>query len=461
MLNYILIPIFYLLFIYLALKNTKWGVYLIVALLPTYLIRFTILGIPTTLLEGMIWLLFIIWLVKLKKEKGLTFNPIIWIKNIYKLRVTSYELRNPIPKALRLPLILFLIASTFAVFVSPNFRAASGLWKAYFIVPMLFFIIFIYTIKTFDDLKKVIRFLGLIAIAIGIFAVIQKFTGILIPNPFWADEATRRVTTFFGYPNANALLLAPIVFLTLGNLIDDLRAKVFSFKFLVLNLLAIILGILTIIWTQSTGATIALIVGLIFLLIFYKKTRLIALSIILILSIGLTFSTEVQRVITNKLTVVSETHLPLDASDLHMRVQQWRETISMLSDTPIFGPGLAGYQSLMIPYHQNSHVEIYLYPHNFFLNFWTETGLLGLISTIWILVLFFILGFKAYNKSNIQIFKYSNNPLTLTTTCAMIVLLVHGLVDVPYFKNDLSILFWIIVGLMIILYNERRSGRAV
>ena len=33
----------------------------------------------------------------------------------------------------------------------------------------------------------------------------------------------------------------------------------------------------------------------------------------------------------------------------------------------------------------------------------------------------------------------------------MVALLVHGLVDVPYFKNDLSVLFWLIVGSLIIL----------
>jgi len=29
----------------------------------------------------------------------------------------------------------------------------------------------------------------------------------------------------------------------------------------------------------------------------------------------------------------------------------------------------------------------------------------------------------------------------------MVVVLIHGLVDVPYFKNDLAILFWIVYAL--------------
>jgi len=31
---------------------------------------------------------------------------------------------------------------------------------------------------------------------------------------------------------------------------------------------------------------------------------------------------------------------------------------------------------------------------------------------------------------------------------ALVVIIVHGLVDVPYFKNDLSLLFWLIIFLI-------------
>ena len=43
----------------------------------------------------------------------------------------------------------------------------------------------------------------------------------------------------------------------------------------------------------------------------------------------------------------------------------------------------------------------------------------------------------------------------------MITILVHGLVDVPYLKNDLAILFWIIFGLTISIYNTRRGAGVV
>jgi len=451
---------YYLLFIYLSRKNIIWGVYLICALLPTYLIRFSVLGIPMTLLEGMIVILFVVWLIKEK----VNWNPLLWIKNIFKIinlkfnRNLKLEIKNSIPNALHLPIILLLIASTISVFIAPDLRAASGIWKAYFIEPLMFLLIFVYNIKTTDQIKNVIRCLGLTALVIGIFAVIQKFTGALIANPFWANEATRRITTFFGYPNANALFLVPVFFLTLGNLAINLKLKVqhktCNIYHVTIDTLIIILSILTIVWTRSAGALIALIIGLAALLIFYKKTRLITLLIILIASVYAAFSPLVQQKIQKTYVAVNEIHLPQNPSDFQIRWQMWRETLAMMTDTPIFGAGLAGYQTLVAPYHVNKHLEIFLYPHNFFLNFWTETGLLGLISIIWILSIFFILSYKSIKYSNILILKYSNTILTLSAISAIIALLVYGLVDAPYFKNDLAVEFWIIIGIMIVIYNN-------
>ncbi|MBU1180368.1 hypothetical protein KJ885_05475, partial [Patescibacteria group bacterium] len=59
-----------------------------------------------------------------------------------------------------------------------------------------------------------------------------------------------------------------------------------------------------------------------------------------------------------------------------------------------------------------------------------------------------------------EYFKYSPRGVRgdlifiITAICAMSALLIHGLVDVPYFKNDLSILFWIIFSMPFIIYKK-------
>ena len=34
---------------------------------------------------------------------------------------------------------------------------------------------------------------------------------------------------------------------------------------------------------------------------------------------------------------------------------------------------------------------------------------------------------------------------TLPVQAALVALIIHGLVDTPYFKNDLSVLFWVLI----------------
>ncbi len=436
----LLIIIYLLLFAIISHKNLKWGVYLICATLPAYLIRFAVLGVPLTLLESMIIILFIVWLIKEK----ISFNPAVWLKNLKDQKLKN-ESRNAVPKIFRFPIILLLIASTIAVFVAPDFESAAGIWKAYFIEPLMFLLVFVYNIKTTEEIKNVIRALGITVLAIGIFAVIQKLTGALILNPFWADEATRRITTFFGYPNANALFVLPIIFLTLYNLLTDKKILMIG-----LNILIMILGILAIIWTASTGALVGLAAGLLALLVMHKKTRLMILLAGTVVVLTLALTPAAQNKISQSLYLASQTKLPLVPSDLAIRTQQWRETLAMLADRPLIGAGLSGYQASVAPYHINQHIEIYLYPHNFLLNFWTETGLLGLVAMLWILIAFFMTACQAFKNSNM---------LTFSVISAMIGLLVFGLVDVPYFKNDLAVLFWIIVGIIIILNNQKAFGR--
>jgi O-antigen ligase len=163
-----------------------------------------------------------------------------------------------------------------------------------------------------------------------------------------------------------------------------------------------------------------------------------------------------------------------------IRKQQWKETWTMMKEENmwVMGAGLANYQSAIKPYHQEgiffNHdnnpryrneivwggpeqkqkywqpVEIYMYPHNFFLNFWTELGLLGMIMAICLVVKFIFI--------TIQLIKKSKTPgeraYLLGLLGALLALVVHGVVDVPYFKNDLAVLWWVVFALLSLVILE-------
>lgn len=431
----------------ICFRKPKWGIYVIAATLPSYLIRLTVFGIPTTVLELGILILFFIWLIRNGRWKRINVR---WWK--------TDHVSNPIPFAFRAPLALILASAFVATLISPNQPAALGILKAYFIDPILFFIVFVYEMRNDRDRVWLVRAVGILVWAIGIFALVQSVTGVMIPNPFWADPLTRRVTTFFGYPNASGLLVAPIVALYAGRLASSLHAHWQrtrgTFRMLYLpadsawSLSVTLLGLMTILASQTTGAFVALVFSVWLLALLNKKIRIWLVPSTLALCFILALSPLIQTRLDNLRDRVSRNYLDLSSSSLEIRISQWRETLSFLSNHPITGAGLASYQQALAPYHHYDFLEIYLYPHNLFLNFWTELGLLGLIAFVWLLLVIARTLRNAFQKSA------QPRWLIIGLTAAWSTVIVHGLVDVPYFKNDLSVLWMLLVGLTVAVTNN-------
>ncbi|MFH1668238.1 MAG: O-antigen ligase family protein [Candidatus Komeilibacteria bacterium] len=452
MLTPILIFIFYLCFSVFIWKDLLRGIYLITLLLPTYLIRFEIFNIPLTLLEGMIWILFLFWLIKLYLDKELNLTISAWLKSKFtKSEREQGSMHNIVPHKLRWPVLAILATTTIALCWSPNLQAAAGIWKAFFIEPILFFMVMIYHVRKYNHIQKIINALAILSIIIFVYAVIQKLTGWNITNLDWYLPETRRITTFFGYPNANGLFLAPLAALFFASLWFKEH-----FLFKILKFIAFLGSVLTIIWAGSEGALFALAAAVFIILLLKKQTRILAGAIMVLTIVIVVANPSIKTTLWQKITI----------SDFsgQIRQAQWTETITMLGDQPIKGGGLANYQRAIEPYHQRGitindqwqPVEIFLYPHNLVLNFWTELGLLGLITIIW---LFVIIGLLLYQISmiNKKLPKYKQKfvgNLNLGILGFFSVIIIHGLVDVPYFKNDLSLVFWLIIGILVVLYNH-------
>ncbi len=450
-----------LFFIFLSLLsrlNLRLSILVLIAILPSYLIRFHIGPFPTTLLEISIIIIFLSWIIENRK-------------NIFPLKLKRKENTRAYPFAWEI--IIILIVSFSSIFIGGLSSAALGIFKAYFLEPIILFILILNNFKGKQGFKQIVNALSLSILIISIIAIWQKITGQFIFNSFWAEATTRRVVSVFGYPNALALFIAPILPLILASIKLDWKSKktpliILKQIFLSLSFLS---GLTAIYFSKSKGAILALIISALIVLIITLKKRL-KIALLLILSI-LSLFLYLQK---------DWWQLKLSASlSYQVRIAQWNETITMLKDgNIIYGSGLAKYQEKIKPYHQEGiffnreadpdfkrkiiifddkyraerwqPLEIYLYPHNIFLNFWTELGLAGLIIFSFLIFKFIFLSLKYYYQT-----KKDRNFLGLALSASMLIILLHGLVDVPYFKNDLSALFWIIISLLALLNYEKNK----
>lgn len=405
-------------FALVSLFRFEYGALLVLATAaPAYLIRFALGPLPTTLLELQILVLVAIAAVRHRA-----------------IVARAWHFRGRAEKALGVSIAAFAISASIAVAVSPDMRAALGVWRAYFIEPMLFFII---AVAAFTTPAKILRGVGAIGISaafIALIALIQVFAGLPIPPPW---QAELRATGIYPYPNAVGLFIAPIVPLVAAYAVGSKRLL-----FRGIAVFVCILFVGGIAAAKTTGALVALAVaGLIGGLAWSKTARQWCLRIVAI--------TVLIGIVAPGIYTPLEQKLFFHEWSGTVRQITWKETLPMLADHWLTGAGLAGYQKTFEPYHTARAIEIFLYPHNIVLNFWSEIGLYGLASTIALIATYFIL--LIYARAEGQ------RILRFGLAGAMIVILVHGIVDVPYFKNDLALIWWVFFAFALSLYRYSRN----
>lgn len=428
--------VYFILFSLLAWKNFRWAVFLLILLLPTYLIRFEIFQfgkytLPSTALEVAFGAIFLVWLIKYARQD---LHSISGFFKKYKLFCISAA--------------IFFISSVISIFVSDMWFYSFGEWRAFFLEPMLLFLVLIGRKEIFKK-HDLFWILVLSAVSISLYAVVQKFTGWGIATPVWTNESTRRVTAFFSSPNAVGLYLAPVLMLMIALITsrlqqyENVEKKMRLLRPATVGLLAMtLITILAILFTKSQGTWIGVGAGVL-VFIFFMSYKKLATAIAVA---GIIFSLVVPS--------MRQAVLFKDQANQN-RLRLWGYSWTFLEASPqnfILGTGVRQFfRKVQKPYYDKHVMERLIYPHNIFLNFWTEIGLSGMLAVG------AMLGYVLYvaNKIRLQDKVIGAGLMAMLST-----LVVHGLVDVPYFKNDLAFLFWILMVIPFFFYENIYQGQA-
>ena len=420
-----LLTIGFICFAALAFYRLDIALAVLVFLLPSYRIRFSLGPLPLTALEVLILICSFVWIIKLVQKK-------------YSFPAVS--------KLLLYPALAFLLSATFAVFVSPDIREALGAWKAYFIEPFLFFVVCVSVVRTPEQIRRLLYALGFSALLISIFGIIQYITTIGLPASWLGNSIEpRRIVSVFDYPNALALYLAPIIALFAGLLLPrqdsrPLLSRLFAVVVVATSLVAIFL-------TFSRGGWLGVLAGFVVIgvLSSYRKYVVGLLLALVLIVVAVPSSRERVLPLLQGKDVSSDVRLVL-----------WQGSWNIVKARPVLGAGLSGFRTYYAQYKLPQHIEILNYPHNIVLNFWLETTIFGLASFVWLLVAWIVLITQTLRSDSSRVFR----ALLIGLAAAIAAIVVHGFVDVPYLKNDLAVQFWLFVAFTVISQQIIKSSHS-
>jgi len=387
-------------------------IYLLEALFilaPTYVWRFRLGPVPLNVLEILIfgfWAVFAIWLWRKRQ----------WAEFWQAIRADH-------PKILRWSAGFFLGAGIISALISPAHQRAAGLFVAYFLQPIITYFLAAYILRRPQAKDHFIKVVFLMVGIYGVYAVIQYYTLIGVPPQWWGNSVEpKRALAVFEYPNAFALWLTPLLAFGLPFFFDR-EFKPAPYK------IFYALGFGGLLFNLSRGGWAGfLAAAALFALSYQNKKVLKYLTMLLIPLVVVVYLLPNLRY---------RLILPFkgDKSTLS-RFSLWHTADSMLKSSPILGKGLYGFRTLYDKFNTDALTPAYDYPHNIFLNFWVETGLLGLLSFLVLCGSVFWRGLR--NKAS---------PYQLGIALFILAMFVHGLIDVPYFLNVLALEFWLMLAL--------------
>lgn len=294
------------------------------------------------------------------------------------MKFNSYpKIPSKILKLIVFFLITILISSIFSINKVVSIIA--------FLRTLSFFIFsyLIYTqIKDDKDIKYLLIAFGIAQLFLGAsiyYEFFQKGIGFFI-----GKEALFRLAGIYGNPNYVGLLLAITIPITLSFLMLKFVEKLVNNLFLILILL-FQLGMLLLSDSRASFLSIA-ISSVVILWFSPKKSRRNFLYIIAGISIVLIFVSNLNNII--------EIFLRLER--ISTRDDFWKTGIEILKNNLLFGTGADTFEQMFFSKAPSNLIHLLKvspsgvgtpHPHNIFLYFWAENGILGVIS---IFMIFYI-----------------------------------------------------------------------
>lgn len=346
---------------------------------------------------------------------------------------------------LDIPILLFLVASLLSMGRLTDVHASIDgffLVLSYFI----FFYLIISCTQSFADIKLLIyAFVGTGAL-LSLYGIYQygigfKELGKYIATQSLAIDIPNRVFAIFISPNHLAgylIMVIPLAFVV------SLNAKKGWMRITMLTCLVLMVDCLFL--TYSRGGILSLGLGLMVLLVGYgmrkqKDAFLNLIGVVILVAVTVFLITKAGAVLSSANPSYSALSFSQGVLSVQGRLMLWKGALNIIKANPLIGTGVGTFASI---YPLFQYGGLYsTHAHNIYLEIFSETGLLGIISFISIFV--FIIGKAVHSTRQQQGVLYE---LSLALLAGALGFMVHNAIDFEWSMAAAGLLFWGIVGLI-------------
>ncbi len=382
---------------------------------------------------------------------------IFFAKVLYDWKYDMRILKHPLSIAILLNLVWILICVFPSELPLVSFKFfVSRMW---FVVPFFFMAVLL-----FKDSKNIDRFLWLYIIPLGgviIYTVINHaIRGFEEKPAHWVMQPFYKDHTSYGGLIA---FYIPVILCFLW--IKKIRATAKIQFFLVL-----ILFIVGVIFSYTRAAWLSLVGALLVALVIHWRIHIKYLLAVAAFALFLLFNlqTEImQKLEKNRQDssgdlsehVESMSNVATDASNVE-RLNRWNAALDMFAERPVFGHGPGTYSFLYAPYQHSSLLTIISTnfgdggnAHSEYFGPLAETGVLGLVTFLIIIFLFYYTSIPLYYKLEEQSMKLLN----LAAILGITTYLIHGFLNNFLDTDKASVPFWGCMAIVVALdlYAEK------
>ncbi|MCK4437282.1 O-antigen ligase family protein [bacterium] len=398
---------------------------------------------------------------------------ILFLIGVWLLRMVLEGRITFLKTPLDLPILAFSIALIVSTIKTVHRQASLEQFYQFMSYPLLYYL-FINILRERKEITAVISTILAVAILVSLYGIYQNYIALeetrewvriyhsgQFSSQFMSRLGTHKVFSTFVYPPALAGYLSLVFPLAFCFLIYA-QSKWMR----ILSGLTLVSGGLCLYFTYSKGGWVAAFLSMIFLFAillcrkmqskgcdYREKIRRygpLILIFLLILIIPFLFPAIREFLLEHE----PFNHLEGFFGSLTVRVDYWKAGLGMLRDYPVFGSGLGTFGTLYAKYKLPQGREVQL-AHNNYLQVWTEMGILGIVSFLWLWIVFLKRGWRLINR-----LRGTEAAVAVGCYVGVVAFLIHSLVDFDLYVPGIAMNVWLFLALTTSYGEGRRQWKA-